>query len=290
MRSNEVIQGDCIAEMLRIDSESIDIVYTDPPFDIGYEYDAYEDNRGWENYRKWAMGWGAQILRVLKPSGTFWLAMGDNLASDLDVLFRRELGFHRRSWVVWFYTFGVNSKKKLTPSHTHLFHYVKNPTKFTFNGDAIKVPSARQMVYGDKRAKNGGRLPDDTWVVRGCASPPLTPAGFVLRPQDMPEGEQTDDSLWFIPRVCGTYKERCGWHNCQQPLAVVERVLKLSSNPGDIVLDPFAGSGTTLVAAKKLGRKYVGIELSENYVAGIRKRLEATTTPDSETLDSQEVP
>jgi len=74
--------------------------------------------------------------------------------------------------------------------------------------------------------------------------------------------------------VCGTFKEREGWHGCQMPIAVLDRVIKSSSNPGDIVVDPFNGSGTTVVSAALLGRKYVGIDQSEEYVAYARKRLE----------------
>ena len=77
------------------------------------------------------------------------------------------------------------------------------------------------------------------------------------------------------PRVpCGTFKEREGWHGCQMPLGVLDRVIRASSNPGDIVVDPFNGSGTTVVSAAMLGRKYIGIDQSEEYVAYARKRLE----------------
>src|SRR5437588_2337215 len=110
--------------------------------------------------------------------GTFWLAIGDDFAAELKVLFQRELGLSCRSWVIWYYTFGVNCKFKFSRSQTHLFHFVRDPKKFTFNGEAITVPSARQLVYADSRANEGGRLPDDTWF---------------LRPQDMPEGFLPDE-------------------------------------------------------------------------------------------------
>src|SRR5205085_2488450 len=128
--------------------------------------------------------------RVLKPSGTFWLAIGDDFAAELKVAFG-ELGFRCRSWVVWYYTFGVNCTKKFSRSHTHLFHFVKNAKEFTFNANAIRVPSARQLVY-----------------------------------------------------------------------------------------DPFAGSGTTLVVARKLGRRWLGFELSSNYADQVRTRLAAIAEGD----------
>ena len=125
---------------------------------------------------------------------------------------------------------------------------VKDPEHFTFNVEAIRVPSARQLVYADRRANPAGRLPDDTWI---------------LRPQDLPEGFQPDDDTWYFPRVCGTFKERAGWHGCQMPEQLLGRIIRACSNEDDLVLDPFAGSGTTLAVAKKLGRRFVGFELSE---------------------------
>lgn len=242
--------GDCIQLMGLMPPRFVDLVFADPPYNIGYVYDIYDDRKKFHEYMTWTRDWGIQVKKILKPHGSFWLAIGDAYASDLDVLMRRELGFHRRSWVVWHYTFGMNSVKRFTPSHTHFFHYVVDPGNFTFNGDAIKVPSARQMVYGDKRAKAGGRLPDDVWI---------------LRPQDAPEGtEQPPFDTWYNSRVCGTYKERVDFP-CQMPEAILERIIKVSSNEGDMVLDPFLGSGTTGVAAVRLKRKFIGLELSADY-------------------------
>src|SRR5207244_2694872 len=89
------------------------------------------------------------------------------------------------------------------------------------------------------------------------------------------EGFQGDEDTWYFSRVCGTFKERSGWHGCQMPEQLLGRIIRACSDPGDLVLDPFAGSGTTLVVAKKLGRHWVGFELSANYVARIQARLEA---------------
>jgi site-specific DNA-methyltransferase (adenine-specific) len=197
---------------------------------------------------------------VLRPDGTFWLAIGDEYAAELKVIATRELGFTCRSWVVWYYTFGVHCKQKFARSHAHLFHFVKDPDAFTFNVDSIRVPSARELVYGDKRACPTGRLPDDTWI---------------LRPQDLPEGFETDGDTWYFPRVCGTFKERSGWHGCQMPEQLLGRIIRASSREGDTVLDPFGGSGTTLAVAKKMGRRFLGVELSEAYAARIEERLTA---------------
>jgi DNA modification methylase len=98
---------------------------------------------------------------------------------------------------------------------------------------------------------------------------------WYLRPQETEEPMFAPESdTWNVSRVCGTFKEREGWHGCQMPIAVLDRIIKSSSNPGDIVLDPFNGSGTTTVSAAILGRQYVGIDQSEAYVSYARKRLE----------------
>ena len=207
----------------------------------------------------------SEVGRVLRSDGTFWLAIGDEYAAELKVTATRELGFTCRSWVVWYYTFGVHCKYKFARSHAHLFQFVKNPEAFTFNTDAVRVPSARELVYGDKRASPTGRLPDDTWI---------------LRPQDLPEGFAADGDTWYFPRVCGTFKERSGWHGCQMPEQLLGRIIRASSHEDDVVLDPFGGSGTTLAVAKKLGRRFIGLELSEQYAARIEDRLAAISSGD----------
>ena len=116
---------------------------------------------------------GRGVVRALKPDGTFWLAIGDEFAAELKILFHRELGLTLRSWVIWYYTFGVNCKRKFSRSHAHLFHFVKDPKNVHVQRRDIRVPSARQLVYVDARADPKGRLPDDTWI---------------LRPQDVPDG------------------------------------------------------------------------------------------------------
>ena len=206
--------------------------------------------------------------RVLKPGGTFWLAIGDEYAAELKVDAEHKIGFATRSWVVWYYTFGVNCTQKFSRSHAHLFHFVKDENNFTFNAEdpQVRVPSARELVYADKRANPAGRLPDDTWI---------------LRPQDLPDGFQPTDDTWYFARVAGTFKERQGFHGCQMPEQLLGRIIRVSSNPGDIVLDPFAGSGTTLAVAKKLGRQWIGCELSEEYVRAATERLEAIQEGDA---------
>ncbi|HEX4149485.1 MAG TPA: DNA methyltransferase, partial [Pirellulales bacterium] len=129
-----------------------------------------------------------------------------------------------------------------------------------------RIPSARQLVYADSRANPRGRLPDDTWV---------------LRPQDLADCFTPAEDTWYFPRVAGTFKERAGFHGCQMPEQLLGRIVRMCSKAGDLVLDPFSGSATTLAVAKKLGRRWLGFDLSPEYVERGRSRLDAVCLGDS---------
>jgi site-specific DNA-methyltransferase (adenine-specific) len=258
--TNKIVCGDCISLLNQGPEGWIDLVFADPPFNIGYLYSGYDDRRKTEDYLQFSKDWMSAVHRALAPTGSFYLAIGDDYAADLCVIAKREIGFHLRNWIIWHYTFGQQPKNKFARSHTHILYFTKDQKEFTFNADAIRVASARQTTYGDARANPKGKLPDDVWY---------------LRPQET-EGTLfgTDSDTWSVSRVCGTFKEREGWHGCQMPIGVLDRVIRASSNPGQIVLDPFNGSGTTVVSAALLDRRYVGIDQSEEYVGFARKRLE----------------
>lgn len=297
-----IYQHDCIAALEQMPPGCVDLAFADPPFNIGFDYDVYDDGQDPETYLGWCKQWIAGVHRVLKDDGTFWLAIGDEYAAELKVLAQREIGFRCRSWVVWYYTFGVNCKNKFTRSHAHLFYFVKNEKQFTFRGDDLenRIPSARQLVYADKRANPNGRLPDDTWIIAPSEQQTVDgdqpesgerkaeggksnevkvqraddesvpadsqPSTWVLRPQDLADRFTPGEDTWYFPRVAGTFKEREGFHGCQMPEQLLGRIIRTCSHPGDLVLDPFSGSATTLAVAKKLGRNYLGFDLSPQYV------------------------
>ncbi len=127
MQENRLHNQDCIAGMQAMPEGSVDLAFADPPFNIGYKYDVYEDQLAADEYLDWTRQWGAAVVRTLKPNGTFWLAIGDDFAAELKMIFQRDLNLTCRSWVIWYYTFGVNCKTKFSRSHTHLFHFVKDP-------------------------------------------------------------------------------------------------------------------------------------------------------------------
>ena len=270
----KIHHSDCVDGLKQVPAGSVDLAFADPPFNIGYEYDEYDDRLECQQYLDWSHSWLAEVHRVLKGNGTFWLAIGDEYAAELKLESQRT-GFHCRSWVIWYYTFGVHCQQKFARSHAHLFHFVKNATDYVFNSDDpdLRIPSARQLVYNDKRANSKGRMPDDTWI---------------LRPQDLTDGFNPDEDTWYFPRVAGTFKERAGFHGCQMPEQLLGRILRTCSSENDIVLDPFAGSSTTLAVAKKLDRRFFGFELSKDYVKLGKKRLDGISVGDE--LDGSQEP
>ncbi len=289
---NAIYHHDCVDALQKLEPGSVDLAFADPPFNIGYDYDVYDDGMDPETYLGWCKQWISGVHRALKDDGTFWLAIGDEYAAELKVIAQREVGFRCRSWVVWYYTFGVNCKSKFTRSHAHLFYFVKNEKQFTFRGDDLdnRIPSARQLVYADKRANPTGRLPDDTWIIEPTKAQGLPSPGastWVLRPQDLADRFTPVEDTWYFPRVAGTFKEREGFHGCQMPEQLLGRIIRTCSNPGELVLDPFSGSATTLAVAKKLGRDYLGFDLSEQYITRGLERL-ASLQPGDELDGSPE--
>lgn len=266
MSEHIVLQGDCLESFESVGTGTVDLVVTDPPYNIGYDYgEEYVDTKTPVEYQAFSADWLGEASRVLSPTGALWLIIGDEWAAELKVL-ARQSGFYMRSWVVWYFTFGTDCKKKFTRSHTHLLYFVKDRKRFTFNAQAIRVPSARQLVYNDKRANPAGRLPDDTWV---------------LLPQHAPNGWPAGHDVWQIPRICGTHKQRVKGIPTQIPEVLIARIIRACSNPGDVVMDPMAGSGTTAAVAKKLGRGSISMEQSQKFVDFINLRIEGITVGDA---------
>ncbi len=237
---NRIVCGDCIEVLGKVSEPFADLIFADPPFNIGYKYDKYYDKVKKKNYIAWTTDWMSACKKVLKPHGSFYIAIGDDYAANVKII-ADELGLIMRNWIIWHYTFGQQTKTKFARAHTHIFYFVSDKTNFTFNDYAVRVPSDRQLIYNDRRANPVGKMPDDVWN------------GY--------------------SRVCGTFKERASWHPCQMPESLLKRIIVASSIPGDCVLDPFSGSGTTAAAACQLKRNYIGVEISEKYVENSNKRL-----------------
>lgn len=233
--------GDCVELLQATPPGWARLAFADPPFNIGYRYDSYDDAREYREYVAWSRRWIEATVRALTPDGSLYIAIGDEYAAEVRII-GRELGLTLRNWIIWHYGFGQNTKTKFARSHAHVLYFVRDPKRHVFNADQLRFPSLRHTEYGDRRANPAGRLPDDVWNE--------------------------------FPRVCGTFAERQGWHGCQMPESLLMRIIRASSIPDDTVLDPFSGSGTTASAAVLLGRVGIGIEQSAEYVESGRRRLE----------------
>lgn len=241
---NKILCGDCIEILSKVKKPFADLVFADPPFNIGYQYDKYHDKVEKNKYIKWTQDWMAACLHILKPHGSMYIAIGDDYAANVRLI-GDELGLNLRNWIIWHYTFGQQTRAKFARAHTHVFYFTKNKVNFTFNDEAVRVLSDRQKIYKDKRANPLGKLPDDVWNE--------------------------------FPRVCGTFDEREDWHPCQMPESLLARIIRASTNSKNWVLDPFSGSGTTCVVAQKLDRIYTGIDISPYYAEEATKRIKEST-------------
>ena len=240
-----VVHGDCLAELAKLRKGSARLIFADPPYNIGIDYGEGEkaDLLPDGEYMAWAAEWLRLCHTALAGDGSLWVLIGDEYAAEYGVAIKGA-GFTVRAWVKWYETFGVNCPNNFNRCSRHLFYCVKDPRRFVFNADAVNRPSDRQAKYGDRRADPGGKIWDDVWV---------------------------------IPRLVGTAKERIPDFPTQLPLALLRPIVGCCTEPGDLVVDPFNGSGTTGVAAAEAGRRYVGIEKSERFAELARQRLLAAT-------------
>lgn len=242
-----ILCGDC----LRVKEYSnVDCIVADPPYNCGYPYKGYDDNKDHFEYLYWCSEWIEACYNALKDEGTIWLVINDqHVCSFRRILLEKRFIF--LNWVIWYFRFGQYSSRNFSNNKIHLLHAVKGKGRFTWN--PILVRSTRQEL-GDKRANPEGRVMGD---------------------------------VWEIPRLTGNCGERCSWFPCQLPEELVRRMVVQTTNKGDLVVDPFCGSGTTGVVCKRWGREFVGIEQSKSYVDLAIKRIEQTLALGSNCYDRE---
>ncbi len=242
----EIREGNCIEVLETIEPHTARLIFADPPYNIGVDYgDHHDDSMSPDEYLEWSMDWMERVQSRLAADGSFWLLVNWEWAHDLAILGKR-IGFHLRQTIVWYEPFGVNCTGMFNRCSRALLWFTVHPATFVFNADApeIRRASDRQEKYNDKRANPDGKLWDDVWGVN--------PA---------------------IPRVVGTASERLPDFPTQLPLALLRPIVACASDPGDLVVDPFSGSGTTGAACIELGRRFIGIELSPKFAELSRLRL-----------------
>jgi adenine-specific DNA-methyltransferase len=240
-----IYHQDALAALEAMPPETVSLTITSPPYNIGKEY---EDQLPLSSYLKWSASWIAEVHRVTAQTGAFWLNLGyvsipeRAKAIPLPYILWDRIPFYLVQEIVWHYGAGVAARMSFSPRNEKFLWYVKDTASYTFNLDAVRDPNVK---YPNQ--KKNGKLKCN------------------------PLGKNPTD-VWEFPKVTsGTNRsspERTG-HPAQFPEAVIERILLACSNEGDVVLDPFLGSGTTAVVARRLGRRVVGFESNEAYIADV---------------------
>ncbi len=241
---HKIIHGDVLKGLSELPSESIDLIFADPPYNIGKDFDGLVENWKEEEFLEWCYTWLEECYRVLKPSGTFYLMNSTENMPFLDIWCRKK--FFIRSRIVWSYdSSGVQAKKFCGSMYEPILMLVKDKNNYTFNADDILVEAKTGAKRGLIDYRKNPPQPYNTMKVPG--------------------------NVWEFSRVRFKMDEYEN-HPTQKPESLLERIIKASSNSGDLVLDPFSGSFTTSAVSKKLGRRSVGIEVNEEYVKiGLRR-------------------
>jgi adenine-specific DNA-methyltransferase len=244
-----IYQMDCVQALERMPPNVIDLTVTSPPYNIGKEY---ETKVGVDRYVAWCEEWIRGIERVSTAESAFWLNLGYLALPDkakclpIPYLLWDKVPFFLLQEVVWNYAAGVAARNYFSPRNEKFLWYVKNQSSYTFNLDQVRDPNVKypnQKKNGKLKCNPLGKNPTDVWEF-----PKVTSGAHRASP------------------------ERTA-HPAQFPVAVIDRIVRACSNPGDVVLDPFMGSGTTAEVALSAGRFVLGFELESKYIDIAAARL-----------------
>ncbi len=218
------------------DRGSVDLIFADPPFNWDVPYDGWSDDMSRRQYERFTFDWLDGSIEALSPTGSLWVNIPDDTAAEV-VMHLKRRGLVMVNWCVWHFRFGQCRNSSFIMSKVHALYFCKDPDNRIWNPDAVLEQSDRASIYGDRRtmekgSNKGMRVPMDVWYGK------------------------------YWGRIQGNNSERRHGHQNQIPEVYLERVILACSNEGDLVLDPFAGSGTTGTVARAHGRRSIGIEQS----------------------------
>jgi site-specific DNA-methyltransferase (adenine-specific) len=252
---NKITQGDCLELFKNIPDNSVDMVFADPPFNLNKKYSNYKDDLSFQEYLDWCKKWISEMVRVVKPTGCIfvhnipkWLIYYAQYLNEVATF---------KHWIAWDAATAPMGKS-LQPAHYGILFYTKE----------AKGSKIYELRCPHKRDRKDGYLLKDY----GGKKDGIHPFGPLV------------SDVWTdISRI--KHKNKRDSHPCQLPLHLMDRLILLSTDENDIVLDPFSGTGTTAISAKRLGRRYIGFELDSQYVNISEKKLEETV-PDSKVGNS----
>lgn len=226
-------EGDCLQVLGEIPSDSVDLTFADPPFNLGKKYSSkIDDSKSESQYLAWCESWLNEMVRVLKPGGSLFLWNLPKWNLPLGNYLRQKLTF--RHWISVDIKYSLPIPKRLYPSHYSLLYFVKGDLPAIFHPDRLSVPCCRHC---------GGEIPDY--------------GGY--KDKMNPKGVNLSDVWTDIPPV--RHKKYKNRDTNELSLKVMDRIISLASGPGSVVVDPFGGAGTTYAAAELLGRQWIGSEL-----------------------------
>ena len=232
---NEILCGDSIEEMRKIPDNSIDMTFADPPFNLNKKYGNYKDKKAADDYIKWCEQWLTEMVRITKPTGSIlvhnipkWLIYYANHLNKIAIF---------KHWIGWD-SMSMPLGKTLLPAHYGILFYTKIPKGFKFH--ELRSPHKKCRTCGEMIKDYGGK-----------------------KSQINPHGTLLSDCWADIHRI--RHNARRDAHPCQLPEPLLERLVLMTTDENDVVLDPFIGAGTTALAAKRLGRNYIGIDIDPKY-------------------------
>ncbi len=235
-----LICGDAINELKRIPSNSVRLIVTDPPYNLNKDYGNNQDNLQFDEYISFSREWLKEAVRTLTKDGSIYVFMGMRYISYIYTILEKDLGLSFNSWITWFYTQGIGKTKGFSPRHDDILFFTKDPKRFVFNLDDIRIPQKFYRSVNNMRGANPG-------------------------------------NVWEFSHMHYCNKNRMQ-HPTQKPEGLYERMILASSNEGDVVLDPFVGSGTLLRVCQQTNRIGIGIDSNPEYIKMCYERLETPFT------------
>lgn len=230
-----LILGDAIEELKKLPDNSIDLIITDPPYNLNKDYETTKDNLEFEEYINFSRNWLNECKRILKNTGTIYVFMGMRYIAYIYTILEKELQLNFSSWITWHYTQGIGKTKGFSSRHDDILMFTVDKKNYTFNLDDIRVPQKYYRRINNMRGANPG-------------------------------------NVWEFSHMHFCNDNRFN-HPTQKPEGLYERMVLASSNENDTVLDPFLGSGTLLRVCQQTNRKGLGIEINKNYIEITKERL-----------------